>query len=516
MNKSKLLLVFALVAAIAVFVAVGCSGSNVPTTAMPTYNTGLAADETSNLAFKDVFPLHFDSYMNNDDDTVMTVYGGSVPHAKHDGVNALPEGYRFAQPYLKNLWMGYPFMYQYDRARGHTYAIEDILKIDRINRYDEHSGLPATCYNCKTTMIPTYLDEYGDDFWSMNFNELREGQETAMHSIGCANCHEPQTMDLVITSVPLDEALQRQGIDWREAPKNDMRSYVCAQCHVEYYFETKDHGTAAKPHFPWDEGMDPWDMYEFYNKGQAERDGFVGDFADWTHAVSGTRMIKIQHPEYEMWYDSTHGAAGVSCADCHMPYVRTDGKKKISSHHWTSPLKHIEQSCMQCHGDKDAQWARDRVVYNQEKVWDQLITAQEISVLSHEAVRLAVEFEGEKRANYDELIAEARENIREAQLYWDFVSAENSAGFHNPAKALKTLALSQQASTKAVNLAKQATNYGIAPQLEGDIYEIVPPIMEHSRKLQQSQEHLDSHTWLQYLPLLPEAELMWNGTERLR
>ncbi|OEF96870.1 ammonia-forming cytochrome c nitrite reductase subunit c552 [Desulfuribacillus alkaliarsenatis] len=504
-----------MVALVALLIAVGCS-SNVPTTATPTYSTGLGSYEPDNTKFQDIFPVHYNSYLRNNDDTQMTVYGGSVPHRKNDGVNPLPKGYRFSQPYLKNLWMGYPFMYEYDRARGHTYAIEDILRIDRINRYEEKGGLPATCYNCKTTMMPAYLEEYGDDFWSMDFNELREIQQPGMHSIGCANCHDTETMELAIRSVPLDEALQRQGIDWRESSKNDMRSYVCAQCHVEYYFETADYGVAAKPHFPWDNGMNPQDMYEFFADGNPEIDGFRGQFADWTHAISQTPMIKIQHPEFEMWHDGPHGAAGVTCADCHMPYVREDGKKKISSHHWTSPLKTIEVSCLQCHGDKDTGWARDRVVYTQEKTWDQLLIAQEVSVRAHEAVRLASEYEGERHADYDQLLAEARELIRKAQLFWDYVSAENSVGFHNPMKALETLAISQQDSARAVELAKRATNYGIAPQLEGDIYEIVPPILEHSRKLQQSQEHLNSHTWLQYLPLLPERELMWDGTERLR
>ncbi len=514
MSKKRLLIVFSLVAVTALFVAIGCS-KDVSTTAMPVYNTGLAADEYSSLAFAEVFPNHWDSFQRNDEEA-MTEYGGNVAYDKNDEVNPLPKGYKHAQPYLKNLWLGYPFMYEYKNARGHTYAIDDLLHIDRLNRYDEKSGLPAACLTCKTSAMPAYVEEYGDDFWSMNFNDFRIEQEPGMHSIGCATCHDPQSMELVITSVPLDEALQRQGIDWRTASKNDMRSYVCAQCHVEYYFESKDHGVVSKPHFPWDNGYHATDIYEFYKDTNPEKDGISGQYADWTHAVSGAKMVKMQHPEFETWIDGPHGAAGVTCADCHMPYVRTDGKKKISSHHWTSPLKSVEQSCLQCHGDKDAGWAKERVEYTQQKTWDQLMIAQDESVRAHEAIRLAAEFEGEKHADYDQLLAEAREYVREGQLYWDYVSAENSVGFHNPAKALETLALSQQASAKAQEAAKKATNYAISEQISGDIKEIVPPILEHSRKLQQSQEHLDSHKWLKYLPVLPEAELMWEGTEKIR
>ncbi|MBB5022670.1 ammonia-forming cytochrome c nitrite reductase subunit c552 [Desulfurispira natronophila] len=457
----------------------------------------------------------YQSYMKNNDDTQMTEYGGSVPHRKHDCINDLPEGYKHCQPYLKNLWLGYPFSYQYDRARGHTYAIEDIFKIDRINRYSEHGGLPSTCYSCKTNTIPTLLDAYGDDFWSMNFHDFRQAHDTSKHHIGCTNCHdEDNNMALHLTHPALIEALERKGQPWENASRNEMRSLVCAQCHVEYYFETGTYGVAAKPHLPWDEGLNPGDMYRFKADGDPERDGFKGQFADWTHAVSETPMIKVQHPEYEMYHDSVHGAAGVSCADCHMPRIK-EGSVTMTSHHMTSPIKNDEMirvSCMGCHEDKSTGYLRERVICHQEKTWNQLLIAQEKSVRAHEAVRQAMEFEGVD----EQLLEEAREMTRKGQWFWDYVSAENSAGFHNPSKALDTLASSQQYSNRAVMLAMQATDYAIAPTLEGPIEELVPPILEHSRKLQQSQEHLDSHFWLQYLPLLPEADLVWDGQKKLR
>lgn len=515
MSKTKLFIFLLLVSIAIAIAAVGCGTNSIPATITPVFNTNLAADETDNEAFKSKFPLQYQSYLNNNDDTQMTEYGGSVPHDKHDGINPLPVGYHYAQPYLKNLWLGYPFSYEYKRARGHTYAIEDIFHIDRINRYSEQAGLPTSCYNCKSTLMPGMIEEYGDAVWSMNFHDFREMHDNSKHSIGCNLCHDPQTMELIITSVPLDEALKRQGIDWRESSKNDMRSYVCAQCHVEYFFEQKDVGVAAKVHFPWDYGYSAEDMYNYMSEGSPAK-GFAGQFADWTHPVSDTRMLKVQHPEFETWIDGPHGTASVSCADCHMPYIRVDGKKKISSHQWTSPLKTIEQSCRQCHSDKTAQWLKDRVVYTQERTFNQLLVAQDISVMAHEAIRLASEFDGEKHPDYEALMAEAREMTRKGQWFWDFVSAENSVGFHNPAKALDTIASSQQYSRSAVDLAIKATNYAIAPLLDGDIKELVPPIMEHSRKLQQSEEHLNSHEWLQYLPVFPEAELVWDGNKKLR
>lgn len=466
-----------------------------------------------NLAFQHL--PHYQSYLQNNDDSQMTEYAGSVQHQKHNYWDPLPRGYKHAQPYLKNLWLGYPFSYEYDRARGHTFAIEDVMKIDRINRYSEQAGLPTTCLNCKTNTMPQLLNDYGDALWAMNFHDFRERHDPERHSIGCMNCHDPENhMRLVITSVPLDEALKRQGRDWREASREEMRSLVCAQCHVEYYFETREHGVAAKPHFPWDYGMNPEDIYRFKADGDPERDGFAGQFVDWIHAVSKAPMLKTQHPEYEMWSDSVHAQAGVQCADCHMPRVR-HGAVVMTSHHWTSPLKNddmIRDACIGCHQDRSPADLRSRTEYNQERVWRQLNIAQEKSVRAHEAVRRAMETEGVDEA----ILAEAREMVRKGQWFWDYVSAENSAGAHNPVKALDTLASSQRYSDEAVQLAMRASGFAIAEAMDRPIQELVPPIREHSRKLQQSQEHLDSHVWLQYLPLFPEADLIWDGNRRVQ
>ena len=154
-------------------VLAGCSSEPTePRT--PQFNTKLAVDEIRNSPFKSEFPLHYQTYERNNESEIMTEYGGSVPYNKHDNVNPLPEGYKHAQPYLKNLWLGYPFSYEYRAARGHTYAMKDILNIDRINRYDEKAGLPATCMNCKTAKMNVWLKEEGDAFWAKNFNLYRD------------------------------------------------------------------------------------------------------------------------------------------------------------------------------------------------------------------------------------------------------------------------------------------------------------------------------------------------------
>lgn len=496
--------------------AAGCSDVATTELKTPVYKTKLARDEMRNSAFKAEFPAQYASYKRNDESSVMTEYKGSVNFNKEDVWDPLPEGYRHAQPYLKNLWLGYPFMYEYRDARGHTHAIADQLAIDRINRYGEKGILPATCWNCKTPKMVAWIKQYGDEFWAKDFNEFRDKVDPADDTIGCANCHNAETMALQLYSEPLKDYLKSVGKDPEKLSRNEMRSLVCAQCHVEYYFTAKGHGPAQKPVFPWANGFTPEAVYAYYeDKGNVKEPGFEGNFADWTHPASRTPMLKMQHPEYETWIDGTHGAAGVSCADCHMPYQRENGKK-MSSHWWTSPLKDPElRACRQCHSDKTADYLRQRVLYTQDKTFRQLLVAQDYSVKAHEAVRLATEYEGPRADNYDELMIRARKGVRKGQMFWDWVSAENSVGFHNPSKALDTLAQSIVQSQGAIDAALQATRYGIGPQLEGDIKTLVPPIRKITRKLQQDPEYLTTHPWLRYLKPLPRADLFWDGTARV-
>ena len=502
----------------------GCSSEAEPPL-VPKYKTNLAEKERNSSAFGKEFPQQYDSYLKNNEDGLdtKTLFKSSFNFRKNDGTNPPPKGFPGAeQPYLKNLWAGYPFMYEYNEARGHTYAVEDILHIDRINNYSEQAGLPATCWNCKVPTIPDWVAKYGDDkFWSMNFHEFRTPDKINMkdNSIGCANCHDPKTMELVITSFPLKEALERQGIDWKKASRNDMRAYVCAQCHVEYYFMEADHGSSKKPVFPWDDGKEPEDMYKYYmDKGPKKAEGGFATFADWVHPVSKTRMIKAQHPEYESWYNGPHGAAGVTCADCHMPYQRMDGKKKVSQHQWTSPLRtldRVDNACRQCHTDKTAEYLKSRVEATQKKTYTQLLTAQDISVKAHEAVRRASEWQGERAYNYEALMAEAREMTRKGQFFWDLISAENSIGFHNPVKSLDTLALSQQYSQKAVDLACEATNFGISKDMNQDIHTLVPPLLEWSREMQMDPANLEKHVWTRYMKPFPPAKRVWNVQQKV-
>ncbi|MBP1701679.1 MAG: nrfA [Chloroflexi bacterium] len=260
--------------------------------------------------------------------------------------------------------------------------------------------------------------------------------------IGCANCHDAETMSLIVTNPALEEALQRQGQDWRTFTRQEMRTVVCANCHVEYYFA----GEGKYLTFPWDGGTTIENIATYYQEEA---------FKDWDHPNSGAPMIKMQHPEYEFFTaDSTHYKAGVACADCHMPYTR-DGAAKFSTHNVHSPLLNAEAACGQCH--TDVEYVTGRVATIQAQVRAAMDASEEAIVAAIGSIEKAAAV---ANVNQD-LLTEARNLHREAQLRWDFIAAENSMGFHNPEEALRILGiatdLGRQAQLKAVEAAGTPT-----------------------------------------------------------
>ena len=237
-------------------------------------------------------------------------------------------------------------------------------------------------------------------------------------------------MRLIVTNPSLDNALKAQGKDWHTFTRQEMRTVVCANCHVEYYF-AGDHKVL---NFPWANGTQIDQIVNYYEQIK---------FSDWTYPGTNTPMLKAQHPEYEMYTaGSTHYLAGVACADCHMPYVR-EGAAKFSSHDEHSPLLNPQQACGQCHTDTD--YAVKRVNEIQGQVFNTKIATEDALIDTIDAIKAATANPKADAA----LLDQARSLHRQAQFMWDFVSAENSMGFHNPEYILKILA-------DSTNLARQA------------------------------------------------------------
>jgi len=208
-----------------------------------------------------------------------------------------------------------------------------------------------------------------------------------------------------------------------------MWTYVCAQCHSEYYFEPE----TTRVVFPWQNGLSPEEIYSYYKETPS---GFTGDY---TNPVSDTRLLKAQHPDYEVFQSGIHAAANLSCADCHMP--RTDAGVQ----HWiTSPLHTIEDSCLSCHKGKSELWMLKRVKYIQDSVFNNLRRAGLAIEEAHYAIDKAAD-DGVAGKTLDD----SREMLREAQWYWDFIASENSTGFHNSNLAHENLGRALDLAHKA-------------------------------------------------------------------
>lgn len=359
--------------------------------------------------YKDAYPLEYESFMkNNEMHPSPTGYGGS------DKVDHLKE-----QPEALENFKGYKFALQYDDDRGHTYAGIDILESKR------RPGQKGSCIVCKGSyMYDVYFKESGWDFATKPFDEIAAPIKDD-EWFGCSSCHDPETMDLRVYQQGFVEAMSRRGVDISKASHNEMRAYVCGQCHNEYYFAKED-GRVVEP---WDNGFDAEEIYQYY------QDGHAGGFTqDWIHADSKTPMLKAQHPDYETWQDSIHAMNGVTCVDCHMPYMRKDGQK-YTSHWMTNPLFTPQESCQKCH-QESAETLTKRVKTIGDNTFKLQRIAGQTVAKAHKTIKAAMD-----AGATDEQLSAARQTLREAQWYWDFVAAESSMGFHNPDKQMRVLGL---------------------------------------------------------------------------
>lgn len=365
------------------------------------------------------FPNQWSSLQKTETNNTRTTYGGSVPFSKLED-----------DPRLVELFAGYGFGIDYNEERGHLNSLTDVRATKRITE-----TTPGTCYSCKSANNPELWDKMGMlEYDKTPFAEL--GKQITQ-PIGCVNCHDAETMKLVVTNPALEEALIEQGKDWKTFTRQEMRTVVCANCHVEYYFK----GDEKYLTFPWEKGTKIENIVEYYDEY---------GFKDWEHPVSKTPMLKAQHPEYEFYTaDSTHFKAGVACADCHMPYTR-DGAAKFSNHNVQSPLLNAEAACGQCH--TDVNFVVERVKIIQDSVRVTMDTTQDALIAAINAIGAA-----SKTANVDQaLLTEARSLHRQSQMMWDFIAAENSMGFHNSQEALRILAKSADIARQAQLLAIQA------------------------------------------------------------
>jgi nitrite reductase (cytochrome c-552) len=404
------------------------------------------------------FPREYDTYLRTVD-IERTRYGGSENIQKLD-----------ADPLLRVLFAGYAFSIDYREERGHAYMLSDQRETERVTKKKQ----PGACLQCHASNLVAYrklglengapgkltdallstegLAQLQVGFVGMCAKPYDEATKTVDHPIACLDCHDPETLAVRVTRpgflagiralAKSDEPVPHlPSIElWRKSPRTrdydpnqdasrqELRSMVCGQCHVEYYFK----GEGKLVTYPWQNGLKVEEIESYYDDA---------GFSDWTHADSGAKVLKAQHPEFEMWSQGIHARSGVSCADCHMPYKR-EGALKFSDHHVRSPLLEPARSCQICHPYPEVEiLARVAAIQDRTK---KLLDAAE-----HATVDLIGALKKAKAGGAsDESLENPRTLQRKAQWRTDFVAAENSMGFHAPQEAARILA-------EAIDLARQ-------------------------------------------------------------
>lgn len=408
------------------------------------------------------FPIHYDQYKKTAEDTdgdfVKVEPTDEDPRETHT-ISRID-----MEPRAQLMWRGYPFAVDYTAPRGHEWAF-----IDQVNtkRTKDPFKQPGTCLNCHGSM-PEVYDKLGDGdrtagFHAMNAMSFQDAAQHVGSTIACIDCHDPKTMELTITRPAFIEGIKKvkalEGVaDYdvnRDATNLEMRTFVCAQCHVEYYFA----GEGKTLTFPWAKGLTVYDAMAYYDE--------IG-WVDFEHAESGAPALKAQHPDYETWAQGTHAANGVTCTDCHMPYQR-NGAAKVSNHQIMSPMvndESINASCLTCHNSTEDEM-RQRVEGIQ-TTWQNSLN---VSFTALEALIKDITAAANDGSATEEQLALARDYQRKAQFVVDYSFSENGRGFHAP--------------QYAVSILNQATDWARSGQLA-----LRGVVVENSKPPAQAENHM--------------------------
>jgi len=398
----------------------------------PTVRVVNIDDETSDPAvWGKNFPVEYDLYKKTAEMT-KTRFGGSESMPRQptpeDPRATVAQSKIDEDPRLKTMWAGYAFAADFREERGHAYMLED----QTLTRRQVVVKQPGTCMQCHGSVYVPMKKLGGGDlvrgFEKLNAMPYMEARKLVDHPVTCIDCHDPSSMQLRITRPGFLEGIKAlkasQGVKDYDpntmATRQEMRAFVCGQCHVEYYFK----GPEKRLVFPWSKGLNADQIMAYYDEAA---------YRDWTHKETGAPALKAQHPEFEMWSMGLHARSGVTCADCHMPYMRVGGQK-VSDHHVRSPLLNLNRACQGCHKWEEKE-LKDRV----EQIQTRFFSARNQAMDA--LVALIGDLKAAKEAGRPDAELEAARYLqRRAGFLLDFVEAENSTGFHAPQETMRLLA----------------------------------------------------------------------------
>ncbi|MFU8856084.1 MAG: ammonia-forming cytochrome c nitrite reductase subunit c552 [Deferrisomatales bacterium] len=422
---------------------------------------------------------------------------------------------RSPNPFWDKLMAGHGFTKEHALTRSHPWMVVDQFVVDRAfgGRFQPKEGwqyvaqpagkktwdyledrfpdtsehkafLPQTaaaanpvCFQCKSQDQILDWAYMGDPDvgakWSRASNPV-EVARTIQHGLNCFICHDPHAAKPRVVRDGLIDALTRPEADtlWHNDPDRtkiqviDMgvRGYTrkiallekydsrlqCGQCHVEYNCNP---GTDAKTgervtmadrrtnHFPY---KDVLGLYEHYVNQIA--------FLDFKNSFTGGFLWKGQHPEAETYYNSKHARAGVQCDDCHSPKVRSlKTGKEYTSHFATTPKVMLGDTCLRCHGDWDEEQAH--YVIDSVKAYFKGKMRKAEFWLDQLIDRIV---EAKKKGAAENAVTQAQDQHMRAHILWEYWTAENSDGFHNPDLARESLTRSVDESLKGLKILDEA------------------------------------------------------------
>src|ERR1041384_1019143 len=397
------------------------------------------------------FPLQYDDYKRTVDQ-VRTRYGGSEAMertpTKADPRSVVAQSKVEEDPRLKVMWAGYAFAKDFREERGHAYMLDDQTFTERQQVVKQ----PGTCINCHASAYVAYKQLGGGDiikgFETLNKMPYFDARKVVTHPVACIDCHDSQTMQLRVTRPAFIEGMRAlkaaQGIQNydvnKQATRQEMRAFVCGQCHDEYHFS----GPEKRLVYPWAKELLIENIVAFYDEQK---------FKDWEHAITGAPVLKAQHPEFEMWNQGIHARSGVVCADCHMPYKR-EGALKISDHHVRSPLLNINRACQTCH-----KWSEEELKARVETIQTRTHNLRNLAMDA--LIDLINDIKAARDGGRtDGAVATAQDFQRRAQFYLDFIESENSNGFHASQEAARILGESINFSRKGQVALRGGTTSG--------------------------------------------------------
>lgn len=352
-------------------------------------------------------------------------------------------------PFLALLYNGWGMGNEYTEPRGHLHMIDDQLAIDPA-RYK--AG--GTCLTCKTPYAPILQQRLGKNYFAAPYKEVlaQIPKEHQTLGVSCIDCHNNRDMSLKISrGFTLGKALETLGVDQAKLTQQDMRSLVCAQCHVTYSITKDAEMKSTGVFFPWQGGK--WGKITVEDIIKELRNNPPS--GEWTQSVTGFKLAFIRHPEFELFSNnSVHWQAGAACSDCHMPYTKV-GTAKVSDHRIMSPLKNGLKACQQCHAESP-EWLRNQVIAIQDRTMSQFIRTGYATATVAKLFEMANKAQAAGKPIDKELYAQARDHYEEAFYRVVFISAENSIGFHNPTEAMRILGDAANHAGKAEGLLRQA------------------------------------------------------------